>query len=30
VAQRIASDFLAQALATVGMTPAPGADKLSR
>jgi len=28
--QRIASDFLAQALATVGQTPAAGADKLSR
>jgi phosphoglucomutase/phosphomannomutase len=30
LAQRIATDFLSQALATVGMTPVPGADKLSR
>jgi len=30
LAQRIATDFLTQGLATVGMTPAPGADKLSR
>src|SRR5262245_20585737 len=30
LAQRIASDFLSQTLATVGMTPAPGAYKLSR
>jgi phosphoglucomutase/phosphomannomutase len=30
LAQRIATDFLGQALATVGLTPAPGADKLSR
>ena len=29
-AQRIATDFLGQALATVGLTPAAGADKLSR
>ena len=29
-AQQIASDFLAKALATVGLMPAPGADKLSR
>jgi phosphoglucomutase len=28
--QRIATDFLAQALSTVGLTPAPGADNLSR
>lgn len=30
LAQRIATDFLAQALATVGQKPGPGADKLSR
>jgi len=30
LAQRIATDFLAQALATVGLTPAAGADRLSR
>jgi phosphoglucomutase/phosphomannomutase len=30
LAQRIATDFLSQALATVGMKPAAGADKLSR
>jgi phosphoglucomutase/phosphomannomutase len=30
LAQKIATDFLTKALATVGMTPAPGADKLSR
>jgi len=30
LAQRIATDFLKQALATVGLTPAPGADRLSR
>jgi phosphoglucomutase/phosphomannomutase len=30
LAQRIATDFLGQALATVGLTAAPGADKLSR
>jgi len=30
LAQRIASDFLVQALATVGLRPAAGADKLSR
>lgn len=30
LAQRIATDFLNQALATVALTPAPGADKLSR
>jgi phosphoglucomutase/phosphomannomutase len=30
LAQRIATDFLAQALGTIGLTPAPGADKLSR
>jgi phosphoglucomutase len=28
--QSLATDFLTRALATVGMTPAPGADKLSR
>ena len=28
--QQVASDFLTQALATIGQTPAPGADKLSR
>jgi phosphoglucomutase len=28
--QRIATDFLTLAMATVGQTPAPGADKLSR
>jgi phosphoglucomutase len=28
--QAVASDFLKMAMATVGMTPAPGADKLSR
>jgi phosphoglucomutase/phosphomannomutase len=28
--QRLATDFLTQALATIGQTPAPGADKLSR
>jgi phosphoglucomutase/phosphomannomutase len=28
--QLIATDFLTKALATVGQTPAPGADKLSR
>lgn len=28
--QQIATDFLTQALATIGQTPAPGADKLSR
>jgi phosphoglucomutase/phosphomannomutase len=28
--QRIATDFLTQALATIGQKPAPGADKLSR
>lgn len=28
--QTLATDFLTKALATVGMTPAPGADKLSR
>ncbi len=28
--QRIATDFLTHALATIGQTPAPGADKLSR
>ncbi len=28
--QKLATDFLAKALATVGATPAPGADKLSR
>jgi len=28
--QRLAADFLARALATVGQTPTPGADKLSR
>ena len=28
--QRLATDFLTKALATVGQTPAPGADKLSR
>jgi phosphoglucomutase/phosphomannomutase len=28
--QRIATDFLALAMGTVGQTPAPGADKLSR
>jgi phosphoglucomutase/phosphomannomutase len=28
--QRIATDFLEQALATIGQKPAPGADKLSR
>lgn len=28
--QQIATDFLSRALATVGQTPAPGADKLSR
>ena len=28
--QQVATDFLAQALATIGQTPAPGADKLSR
>lgn len=30
LAQKIATDFLTKALATVGMTPTPGADKLSR
>jgi phosphoglucomutase len=30
LAQRIATDFLGLALGTVGLTPAPGADKLSR
>lgn len=30
LAQRIATDFLKQALATVGLKPAPGADRLSR
>jgi phosphoglucomutase len=30
LAQRIATDFIAQALGTVGLKPAPGADKLSR
>ena len=30
LAQRIATDFLAQALGTVGLTPAVGADRLSR
>ena len=30
LAQRIATDFLGQALATVGLKPAAGADKLSR
>ena len=30
VAQRIASDVLGQALGIVGLTPAAGADKLSR
>jgi phosphoglucomutase/phosphomannomutase len=28
--QRVATDFLRQALATIGQKPAPGADKLSR
>jgi phosphoglucomutase len=28
--QKIATDFLTKAMATVGQTPAPGADKLSR
>jgi phosphoglucomutase/phosphomannomutase len=28
--QRVATDFLTHALATIGQTPAPGADKLSR
>jgi phosphoglucomutase/phosphomannomutase len=28
--QKLATDFLTRALATVGITPAPGADKLSR
>jgi phosphoglucomutase/phosphomannomutase len=28
--QHVATDFLTQALATIGQTPAPGADKLSR
>jgi phosphoglucomutase/phosphomannomutase len=28
--QQVATDFLTQALATIGQTPAPGADKLSR
>jgi phosphoglucomutase len=28
--QRLATDFLTRALKTVGMTPAPGADRLSR
>ena len=28
--QKVATDFLMRALATVGQTPAPGADKLSR
>ncbi len=28
--QKLATEFLSTALATVGMTPAPGADKLSR
>ncbi|AMV26493.1 Phosphoglucomutase [Gemmata sp. SH-PL17] len=28
--QKIATDFLTNALATIGQTPAPGADKLSR
>jgi phosphoglucomutase/phosphomannomutase len=30
LAQRIATDFVTQALATVDQTPAPGADRLSR
>jgi phosphoglucomutase/phosphomannomutase len=30
LAQQIATDFLRQALATVGQTPPPGADRLSR
>ncbi|MBO0697682.1 MAG: phospho-sugar mutase [Zavarzinella sp.] len=30
LAQRIATDFLKLALGTVGLTPAPGADRLSR
>ncbi len=30
LAQKVATDFLATALATVGITPAAGADKLSR
>ena len=29
-AQRIATDFLGQALGIVGLTPAAGADRLSR
>lgn len=29
-AQKVATDFLTQALATIGQTPSPGADKLSR
>lgn len=29
-AQKVATDFLTRALGTVGQTPAPGADKLSR
>jgi phosphoglucomutase len=28
--QKIATDFLTLAMATVGQTPPPGADKLSR
>ena len=28
--QQVATDFLGQALATIGQTPTPGADKLSR
>ena len=28
--QKLATDFLATALAAVGQTPTPGADKLSR
>jgi phosphoglucomutase/phosphomannomutase len=30
LAQRIATDFLGQALGTIGSTPSPGADRLSR
>jgi phosphoglucomutase/phosphomannomutase len=30
LAQRIATDFLGQALGTIGLTPSPAADKLSR
>jgi hypothetical protein len=30
LAQRIATDFLNQALGTVGLMPAAGADRLSR